>query len=90
VLSGYFDAAGYCWKIAEHGTLLPGGITPETVLNIDVDSIYFYFNENGVDCGTYMPLVVRKKRGNNFTIDDATIVNILMTEGKVDSTYYPQ
>jgi hypothetical protein len=47
VVSGYFDKNGYCWKIAQHGTLSSKPSTErlstdEYTFTIDVDSVYVF------------------------------------------------
>jgi hypothetical protein len=42
LVSGYFDNKGYCWKITEHGDLSLNQSTTETIITIDIDSIYIW------------------------------------------------
>jgi hypothetical protein len=94
MVSGYFDNNHYCWKIAEHGNLTPNS-TSETILDIDVDSIYIYYGIDSYYTDRYIvriadPFIVKKNRKNNFFITDNTEIHYLTNEINKDSTAYPQ
>lgn len=88
VVSGYFDKNGYCWKIAEHGSLPPGGSTAETILTVDTDSVYIFSDYNRVIMFDN-PIVIKKNKKNIFNLSEnprARYSNI----DKLDSLKYPQ
>jgi hypothetical protein len=69
VVSGYFDSAGYCWKIAEHGDLSLGQTTAETTLTVDIDSIYLFTDYDAIIMFTN-PFAVVKNKKNTFELND--------------------
>ena len=95
VVSGYFDAAGYCWKIAEYGTLAPDSTTTETILDIDVDSIYIFYDSDKLYVGTGLYIrrfghfIARKNRKTDFVVTDTTYAEYLPIVTDADSMLYP-
>jgi hypothetical protein len=94
VVSGYFDKKGYCWKIAEHGILLAGQETEETIITINVDSVYIFSDYLSVVIDDYLsvirlkdPFVIRKNRKNIFNISGGPLA---IHVNKQDSLQYPQ
>ena len=86
VVSGYFDAKGYCWKIAEHGTLSKGQTSEETILNIEVDTIYIFSDYFGVIMFNN-PFVIQHSKQNIFNLSENPLaINV----NKKDSLQYPQ
>jgi hypothetical protein len=87
VVSGYFDIKGYCWKIAEHGTLSTGQSTEEAILTIDVDSVYVFSDYNSVIMFTN-PIIIKKNRKNIFNLSENPLA--ISSINKLDSLKYPQ
>ncbi|GHT16282.1 hypothetical protein AGMMS4956_18310 [Bacteroidia bacterium] len=86
VVSGYFDGNGYCWKIAEHGTLSMGQTTEETILTIDVDSIYIFSDYLG-SSRFNNPLIIKKNKKNTFNVSENPLA---IDVNNLDSLQYPQ
>jgi hypothetical protein len=90
LVSGYFDSIGYCHKVAEHGDLSLGQMTTETVVLVDVDSIYLFTDYMSIlrcDAGKFTnPFFLHKNKKNIFELNDDSRGEQV---DKCDSLQYP-
>lgn len=87
---GYFDADGYCWKLADLGDLTGGQQSKETIVeNKDITEIYLFGSQIKASYKVLKPFIIEKSKKNIFVINP---VGLYETEwvSKSDPKTYPQ
>ena len=67
--TGYFNDAGECILLGEHGTLKPGVTTDEFIMSEFHESIYLFY-ENSDYVRLEKPFTIKKNQKNNIILSE--------------------
>lgn len=88
---GYFDADGYCWKLAELGDLTSDQHSQEIIVEDDDITEVYLFSDRGDEADRIIkPFILSKNKKNILKIEPVGMDGVIEFINKSDPLAYPQ